>query len=261
MRIRLPPRRRSSARHNATRDGPKPVRGGGSADGEENAGSSRGACGARWITSSWRWRPMGPRRHATPRPTATRAAARLPAQPLLVRLHDRARRAGAHRPRRLRLERRRRRAASRSRRSLTDAPEIAGGLGRPDAPGPVAAGRPRRAARPATFLRRGTQPWGFDFRVTGADGLADRGPLGGPLGARLRDRPGARRRRGDRDDAHRVDVAVRAGQRPHATRVGASRTRSGRPGSAASAAPASSASARRSTNPSTDMTSRDGDAR
>jgi hypothetical protein len=54
---------------------------------------------------------------------------------------------------------------------LTDAPEIAGGLGDRMRPGQWPLADPDRVAKPATFLRRGTQPWGFDFRVTGADGL------------------------------------------------------------------------------------------
>ena len=54
---------------------------------------------------------------------------------------------------------------------LTDAPEIAGGLGDRMRPGQWPLADPDRVAKPATFLRRGTHPWGFDFRVTGADGM------------------------------------------------------------------------------------------
>jgi hypothetical protein len=54
---------------------------------------------------------------------------------------------------------------------MTDAPELAAGLGERLRPGQWTLAEPERPAGQATFLRRVSQPWGFDFRVTGADGL------------------------------------------------------------------------------------------
>ena len=134
---------------------------------------------------------------------------------------------------------------------LTDAPEIAGGLGGQMRPGQWPMADPDRAAKPATFLRRGTQPWGFDFRVTGADGQlieARWADLSAPVFGTGPARGGGVAIATMLTES--LSPSVRVNGRSYPGRV--LRTRSGRRGSAASAAPASSASARPSTNPSTD---------
>lgn len=54
---------------------------------------------------------------------------------------------------------------------LTDAPEVARGLGERMRPGQWPMADPDRMVRRATFGRRLTQPWGIDYRVTAPDGL------------------------------------------------------------------------------------------
>lgn len=54
---------------------------------------------------------------------------------------------------------------------LTDAPELEHGLGARMRPGQWPLSDPDRPVRRATFRRRQTEPWGYDYTVTTPDGL------------------------------------------------------------------------------------------
>ena len=54
---------------------------------------------------------------------------------------------------------------------LTDRPEIERGLGERMRPGQWPMARPDQSGRPATFERSLLDPWGYDYRITGLDGL------------------------------------------------------------------------------------------